>query len=126
MICGGALLFLLGIAFGESRDFDYSQITTLSAWAFVYLVLIGALIGYTAYFWLLRHCDAAKVATYAYINPVVAMLLGTSFAHETVSLRTLIGAGLIVGSVALVITAQHLAPKTPRVMTAAEPVDCAT
>jgi drug/metabolite transporter (DMT)-like permease len=126
MICGGALLFLIGIFAGETRHFEFEKITALSAWAFVYLVVIGALIGYTAYFWLLRHCEPAKVATYAYINPVVALLLGTLFAHETLSLRTVLGAGLIIGSVALVITAQQFGPRTSRALTAAEAVDCAT
>src|SRR6266446_8825621 len=82
MICGGALLFLAGLGLGEQRGFDLRQVTWLSVGAFVYLVLIGALIGYTAYFYLLRHCDPAKVATYAYVNPVVALLLGTAFAGE--------------------------------------------
>ena len=127
MICGGGLLFLVGLAIGESRRFDFAKVTPLSIWAFVYLVVIGALIGYTAYFWLLRHCDPAKVATYAYINPVVAVLLGTLFAHEALSFRTIMGAALIVGSVAVVITAQQFGSKSARPVTAgAETVDCAT
>lgn len=127
MICGGALLFLVGILCREPHRLDISRITPLSLWAFAYLVLIGALIGYTAYFWLLRHCDPAKVATYAYINPMVAVLLGTLFAHESLSLRAVIAAGLIVSSVAVVITARQFAPKFARgVATSVEPVDCAT
>ena len=76
--------------------------------SFVYLVIIGAVVGYTAYIWLLRHCDPAKVATYAYVNPIVAVLLGAAFAGETLSMRTLVAASLIIGSVAMVITAQQL------------------
>lgn len=108
MICGGALLILAGLALGEPSSLDLRRITWLSIGAFVYLVLIGALIGYTAYFYLLRHCDPAKVATYAYVNPVVAVLLGTAFAGERLTLRTVLGAGLIIGSVAVVITAQQM------------------
>ena len=111
MICGGALLFALGLTLGEYRNLDPENITLRSAAAFVYLVLIGAIVGYTAYFWLLRNCDPAKVATYAYINPIVAVLLGTAFAGEHVTLRMLLAAGLIIGSVAVVITAQQLKPK---------------
>ncbi len=111
MLCGGALLIIAGIAKGELRHFDPRQITMQSTWAFVYLVLIGGIIGYVSYAWLLRRCEPAKVATYAYVNPIVAVLLGAMFAHETLSLRTLIAAGLIIGSVALVITAQQLKPK---------------
>lgn len=127
MICGGGLLFIVGLLVGEPARFDFAKVSALSMWAFVYLVVIGALIGYTAYFWLLRHCDPAKVATYAYVNPVVAVLLGTLFAHEPLSLRTVLGAALIIGSVALVITAQQLGPKTARTSVApTEAVDCAT
>jgi drug/metabolite transporter (DMT)-like permease len=126
MMCGGALLAFLGLVLREYEYFDPSRITLLSAGAFVYLVLIGALIGYTAYFYLLRHCDPAKVATYAYVNPVVAIVLGTFFAGETLTLHTLAGAGLIIGSVAIVITAQQLKPRAaPPIAVAVEP-DCAT
>jgi drug/metabolite transporter (DMT)-like permease len=111
MICGGALLLLAGFALGEQRGFAPEQVTRLSIIAFVYLVLIGALVGYTAYFYLLRHCDPAKVATYAYVNPVVAILLGTIFAHEHLTGRTLLGAGLVIGSVAFVISAQQFMPR---------------
>src|ERR1051325_7619414 len=126
MMCGGALLALLGLLLREHRSFDASRITLLSAVAFIYLVLIGAIIGYTAYFYLLRHCDPAKVATYAYVNPIVALFLGTWFAHEKLTLRTLIGAGLIIGSGAVVIMAQQMTNKDiPPIAAAAEP-DCAT
>ncbi len=108
MICGGLLLLLAGIATGETRQFHPASMSILSMASFVYLVIIGAVVGYTAYIWLLRHCDPAKVATYAYVNPVVAVLLGTAFAGETLSRRTLVAAGLIIGSVATVITAQQL------------------
>ncbi len=95
-----------------------------SAIAFVYLVLIGSLVGFPAYIFLLRHCDPAKVATYAYVNPIVAVLLGTAFAGETLTMRTVLGAGLIIGSVAVVITAQQMTPKTAIGSTTAAP-DCA-
>jgi drug/metabolite transporter (DMT)-like permease len=118
MICGGALLILAGLALGEYRAFDIRNLTWLSVGAFVYLVLIGALVGYTAYFYLLRHVEPAKVATYAYVNPIVAILLGTLFAGEHLTLRTLLGAGLIIGSVAIVITAQQMKSKTEPVLAA--------
>ncbi len=112
MICGGALLLLAGIATRERINFH--AITTASVWSWIYLVLIGAIIGYTAYFFLLRHCDPAKVATYAYVNPVVAVILGALFAGEKLSARTVVAAALIIGSVAIVITAQQLrARQTP-------------
>jgi drug/metabolite transporter (DMT)-like permease len=126
MLCGGALLLIVGLARGEWRHFDPRQITMQSFGAFVYLVLIGGIIGYVSYAWLLRYCEPAKVATYAYVNPIVAVLLGAMFAHESLSLRTLLAAGLIIGSVAMVITAQQLKPKTAMPITAVvEPSECA-
>ena len=107
MICGGALMLLAGIFAGEPQRFDIHHVTWLSVGAWVYLVLVGAIVGFTAYIWLLRHCDPAKVATYAYVNPIVAVLLGAAFAGETLTFRTVAAALLIIGSVALVITAEQ-------------------
>jgi drug/metabolite transporter (DMT)-like permease len=124
MLCGGMLLLFVGIATGELRRLHPGSISMLSLGSFVYLVIIGAVVGYTAYIWLLRHCEPAKVATYAYVNPIVAVLLGTLFAGETVTMRTLIAAALIIGSVALVITAQQLRSRAePPVSVALEPAD---
>lgn len=112
MLCGGVLLMLCGLVRGEMRHFDPHRMTWLSVGAWVYLVLIGAVVGFTAYIWLLRHCDPAKVATYAYVNPIVAVLLGSAFAGEKLTLRTLVAATLIIGSVALVITTDQRKGKT--------------
>ena len=115
---------LAGTLFGEAKHFHPEKISALSLGAFAYLVLIGAIVGYTAYFWLLRNCEPAKVATYAYVNPIVAVLLGAVFAHETVTLRTLVAAALIIGSVALIITVQQLSKPMPPI-TAAIETECA-
>jgi drug/metabolite transporter (DMT)-like permease len=124
MICGGLLLLLAGIVTGETRQFHPASMSTLSIASFAYLVVIGAVVGYTAYIWLLRHCDPAKVATYAYVNPVVAVLLGAAFAGETLSMRILVAAGLIIGSVAMVITAQQLRARVePPFSAAVAPAD---
>src|SRR5213080_3706580 len=124
MICGGALLLLTGIATGELPRLHPASVSGLSLASFIYLVIIGAVVGYTAYIWLLRHCDPAKVATYAYVNPIVAVLLGTAFAGETLTVRTLIAAALIIGSVALVITAQQLRLRAePQISAAVTPAD---
>jgi drug/metabolite transporter (DMT)-like permease len=124
MICGGMLLLVAGVVTGELPHFHSSHISMLSFASFIYLVFIGAVVGYTAYIWLLRHCDPAKVATYAYVNPIVAVLLGTFFAGESVTMRTLIAAALIIGSVALIITAQQLRARAePVISPALEPAD---
>ena len=124
MLCGGMLLLFVGIVTGELRRLHPSSISMLSLASFIYLVIIGAVVGYTAYIWLLRHCEPAKVATYAYVNPIVAVLLGAFFAGETVTIRTVIAASLIIGSVALVITAQQLQARLePAISPALEPAD---
>jgi drug/metabolite transporter (DMT)-like permease len=124
MLCGGMLLLLAGIVTGELRSFHPRSISLLSLASFIYLVIIGAVVGYTAYIWLLRHCEPAKVATYAYVNPIVAVLLGAAFAGETLNTRVLIAAALIIGSVAIVITMQQLTAKTaPTISSAIEPAD---
>ena len=124
MLCGGALLLLTGIVTGELPRFYPGSISVLSLASFIYLVVIGAVVGYAAYIWLLRHCEPAKVATYAYVNPIVAVLLGALFAGETITRRTLIAAGLIIGSVALVITGQQLRARVePSISAALEPAD---
>jgi drug/metabolite transporter (DMT)-like permease len=115
---------LAGIVTRELPRFRPGSISILSLASFVYLVTIGAVVGYTAYIWLLRHCEPAKVATYAYVNPIVAVLLGAVFAGETLTMRTLIAASLIIGSVALVITAQQLRARVePPISAALEPAD---
>jgi drug/metabolite transporter (DMT)-like permease len=124
MICGGILLLIAGLITGELPRFHPGSVSLLSLGSFIYLILIGAVVGYTAYIWLLRHCEPAKVATYAYVNPIVAVLLGTLFAGETVSRRTLIAAALIIASVAVIITAQQLRARVaPALRPALEPAD---
>ena len=110
MICGGALLLLAGLITREK--FHLAAASAHSIWAWIYLVLIGAIIGFTAYIYLLRHCDPTKVATYAYVNPIVAVILGAFFAGEHLTSRTILAAALIIGSVAIVITTQQLGPKS--------------
>src|SRR5207248_5301885 len=110
MICGGALLFLVGLITREKVNLH--AISAHSVWEWIYLVLIGAIIGFSAYIYLLRHCDPAKVATYAYVNPIVAVTLATLFAGEHLPSRTIVAAALIIGSVAIVITTERLRPKS--------------
>src|SRR5258708_32723825 len=88
MICGGILLLLAGVVTGELPRFHPKSVSMLSLGSFVYLVVICAVVVYTAYIWMLRHCAPAKVATYAYLNPIVAFLLSTLFEGDTSTTRT--------------------------------------
>ena len=102
MISGSLSLLLVGWVLGEWSRFNPSAVSANSLFGLAYLILFGSLIGFTAYSWLLKNAPPSKVATYAYINPVIAVFLGWLIAGESFSGRMLIGAGVIVGSVALI------------------------
>ena len=107
MMIGGALLFAMGALEGELATFALADVTPKSWWALVYLSLIGSVFGYSAYTYLLRHATAAAAATYAYVNPVVAVALGAAFADEIVTPRMAVAAAIIVASVALVVSSKR-------------------
>ena len=106
MLAGGGLLLLAGTVAGEWSAVDLGAISTASAGAILYLIVFGSLIGFTAYMWLLRVAPPARVATYAYVNPVVAVFLGWLVLGETISARTVLAAAIIVGAVALIVSAR--------------------
>lgn len=103
MIAGGAVMMLVGLGLGETRTFSWAAITPASAWAWFYLMTFGALVGFTAYVWLLGVCAPSKVSTYAFVNPVIAVLLGCTLGNEPFSLRLLIATALIGAAVLLII-----------------------
>jgi drug/metabolite transporter (DMT)-like permease len=106
MLAGGACLVIAGLLTGEASHLDLVQPSTRSVLALVYLITFGSLIGFTAYLYLLAHTTAAKAATYAYVNPVVAVALGWALAHEPVTSRTLLAAAVILGGVAIITVAR--------------------
>lgn len=106
MIAGGACLAIAGLVAGEFAHMNLANASSRSVLGFLYLVTFGSLIGFTAYFYLLSHTSAAKAATYAYVNPVVAVLLGWALANEAVTSRTLVAAAVILGGVAIITIAR--------------------
>jgi drug/metabolite transporter (DMT)-like permease len=102
MLTGGALLILTGLALGEHGAVRLSAISPQSFFSYLYLILFGSLVGFTAYIWLLRVTTPVLVSTYAYVNPVVAVLLGATLAGETITIRTLLAAVVILIAVALI------------------------
>ena len=104
MLSGGVVLGVLAVALGEPSGFSIADVSMRSWLAFVYLILAGAIVGYGAYIWLLTVVEPARVGTYAYVNPVVAMLLGWAFAGEPLTGRSLIAAAVILGSVVVITT----------------------
>jgi drug/metabolite transporter (DMT)-like permease len=99
MMLGGGLLLIVSLASGELHPFPV--IPLKAAIALVYLIVAGSLVGFTAFVWLLGRMPASRVASHAYVNPIVAIALGYFVASEEITLRTLLGAGLVVGSVVL-------------------------
>jgi drug/metabolite transporter (DMT)-like permease len=105
MLAGGLVLLPIGLLF---TDFEPSEWTTRSILAWWYLVLFGSLIGYTAYVWLLHHAPIGKVATYAYVNPVVAIALGAIVLDEAVTWRIVLGAAIVLAAVATVVSRESV------------------
>ncbi len=103
MVAGGVWLGAFGLATGQAGELTLAAISTKSLVSLAYLVVFGSLVGFTAYIWLLGETTPARVSTYAYVNPVVAVLLGWGFAGEAMTLRSLVAAAVIVGAVALII-----------------------
>jgi drug/metabolite transporter (DMT)-like permease len=101
MLAGGTLLLGTSALFGELDD---ARFTPDALAATAYLVVMGSLVGFSAYVWLLKHAPAATVSTYAYVNPVVAVALGWAFNDEVVGVRTLVAGAAIVVGVALMVS----------------------
>jgi drug/metabolite transporter (DMT)-like permease len=102
MLAAGAGLLIAGALTGEWRRLAPEAVSLRALLALGYLVVFGSFVALTAYMWLLRHASAASVSTYAYVNPVVAVLLGALLADEPLSARILAAAAIIIGSVALI------------------------
>ncbi|MCZ7554979.1 MAG: EamA family transporter [Bacteroidia bacterium] len=102
MLVGGAVLIVFGSIMGEWAVFDPSAVSTVSLAAFLYLIVFGSLIAFSAYIWLLQASSPARVSTYAYVNPVIAVFLGWLLAGETLTPRIMIAAAVILSGVALI------------------------
>jgi drug/metabolite transporter (DMT)-like permease len=103
MLAGGVLLGLLGLIGGEAGRLHPDAISAKSAISVAYLVLAGSVLGFSAYAWLIRNARTSLVSTYAYVNPVVAVVLGAAFAAEPITLRTLVAGAIILTGVALIV-----------------------
>jgi drug/metabolite transporter (DMT)-like permease len=115
MLCGSVALGLVAAGTGEFGRVDVAGISGRSWIAFLYLVVIGSLVGFSTFVWLMKHSTPARVATYAYVNPIVAVFLGWLVLDEPISDRTLVGACLVVIAVVIVTTQKnkktHTAPE---------------
>jgi len=110
MLAGGVLLALTSTALGELRGFHPSSVSREAWLSLLYLIVAGSIIAFTAYVWLIHHESPTKVGTYAYVNPVVAVLLGYFLAGETLGLRTVLGTLCVLISVVVITTARTAKP----------------
>ena len=109
MLAGGVMLLALGAATGETSGLDLGAGSMRSWLSFVYLIVFGSLVGFSAYVWLLRNSTPALVGTYAYVNPAIAVLLGWLVADEPLTGRMIAATVVIIGSVVIITSA----PSTP-------------
>src|SRR5256714_2831585 len=104
MLVGGVLLALAAAVLGEFQSFQPSSVSRGAWLALLYLIVAGSIIGFTAYVWLIHHESPTKVGTYAYVNPIVAVLIGNFLAGEPLGPRTIAGTLLVLSAVVLITT----------------------
>jgi drug/metabolite transporter (DMT)-like permease len=102
MLCGSICMLLTGLILGEGRGFHVDAVSTRSWAAFAYLITMGSIVAFPVYVWLLEHSTPAKVSTYAYVNPVVAIFLGWALLGEPLNGRILLASTVIVGAVVII------------------------
>jgi drug/metabolite transporter (DMT)-like permease len=107
MLLGGGMLLALSASFGEMHPLPH--VSMRAAWALLYLIVCGSLLGYTAFVWLLARMPATRISSHAYVNPVVAVALGYFVAGEIITTRTLIGTALVLLSVFLILRKEKAA-----------------
>jgi len=114
MLCGGVQLLILAAVAGEFGHFRAQDISARAWFSLIYLIIAGSIVAFTAYVWLLHYESPTKVGTYAYVNPVVAVILGAAFGGETIGRRTLVGTALILISVVAItmMKAKQVRPAT--------------
>jgi drug/metabolite transporter (DMT)-like permease len=113
MLAGGAMLTFCAGAMGEYHNFNPAMVSNRAWFSLFYLIIAGSIIGFTAYVWLIHHESPTKVGTYAYVNPVVAVLLGYFLADESLGLRTILGTLFVLVSVVVITTTpKHDTPQT--------------
>jgi drug/metabolite transporter (DMT)-like permease len=106
MLAGGIMLALLAAGLGEFHNFHPASVSRVVWFSLLYLIIAGSIVGFTAYLWLIHHESPTKVGTYAYVNPVVAVLVGYFLGGEALGLRTVLGTLFVLVSVVVITTTQ--------------------
>ena len=123
MLAGGVVLVVAALGNGEVAQLDPATFSARSLIAFAYLVVFGSLVAYTAYTWLLQNASVSLVSTYAFVNPVVAVVLGALILSEPITPTIVVGAAVIVVAVAFIVARQNAARHAEHVGIAAEAAD---
>jgi drug/metabolite transporter (DMT)-like permease len=110
MMCGGVAALVAAFALGEGRRLHLEHVSPTSTAAFGYLVLVGGLLGFAVFGWVLKKAPVGLVATYGYVNPIVAVAVGAILGAETLVLRQLVGSAVVLVGVAMIVSAQTLRP----------------
>ena len=118
MLAGGVFLTLAAAAFGEFHHFNPASVSRTVWLSLAYLIVAGSIIGFTAYVWLLHHESPTKVGTYAYVNPVVAVLIGYFLGGEALDARIVVGAAFVLVSVIVITTSKAKKTETVPTVTA--------
>jgi drug/metabolite transporter (DMT)-like permease len=111
LLAGAGALAVISLVSGEAGQLSVSAISARSLFGLGYLVVMGTVVTFSAYVWLLRHVAPSRVATYAFVNPAVAVLLGWAIAGESLSTGTILATGVIIGAVAVAVTASTAQPE---------------
>jgi drug/metabolite transporter (DMT)-like permease len=123
MFSGGVMLVVVSCLFGEFRGFSFASVSAEAWLALLYLTVAGSIVAFTAYVWLIHHESPTLVGTYAYVNPVVAVLLGYFCAGEALGLRTIVGTLLVLVSVLAITTGRRARAEAPSIKEKLSPND---
>ena len=107
MLAGGVAMLIVSPLIGELHGFSFDHVQTSAWWALAYLVIVGSLLGFTAFVWLTRNAPLSLLSTYAYVNPVVAVFLGWLLLSEQITVAIVAGGGLAIAGVFLVIRSER-------------------
>jgi drug/metabolite transporter (DMT)-like permease len=115
MLIAGVVLSIISLAIGEASAVSVTEISLKSLLSVFYLVVFGSIVGFTAFAWLLKNTSPARSSTYAYVNPIVAIIIGWAIGGEELTVRTMLAAAIIIGAVVMIIT-QRSTPSQPDVV----------
>lgn len=110
MLAGAASLFIVSVATGELQGFNFDEVSMRSWWGLVYLITFGSLVGFVSYGWLIQNAPVSLTSTYAYVNPMVAVLLGWLFAGEELNARIAVSSVIIIGAVIMINLSRNSKP----------------